>query len=147
MKRLLLFVAAGLTVGYAVACIDFDASQQAYCENLSCQQRAQICADGPQITTMVPDKNATGVALNSTVVVTYNTSVTCSDAGIALVQYTGGEPPVPGAATCSGDNRAVFTPSVPLLSGRVYKVYVNECQVVDDAGVGGLVSSWTFTTQ
>lgn len=147
MKRLLLFAASGLTVGYAVACIDFDQSQQTYCEGLTCRDRATICADGPQITTMVPDKNAIGVALDARVTVTYNVPVTCTDAGVTLVQYTGGEPPVPGSAACSGNNTAVFTPSVALLSGRVYKVYVNDCQVFDDAGVGGLDASWTFTTR
>lgn len=146
MKRLLLFAAAGLTVGYAVACIDFDQSQKTYCEQLACHERAVACADGPQITKMEPDKNATGVALDAKVTVTYDRSVTCT-AGVTLVQYTGGEPAVPGSAACSGNNTAVFTPSVALLSGRVYKVYVNDCQVFDDAGVGGLNASWTFTTR
>ena len=148
MKRLLLFAAVGLTAGYTLACIDFDGSQQTYCEGLSCPERANVCADGPQITAMSPDKSATGVALDSRVTVTYDRNVTCTPTGVTLVQYTGGEPAVPGSAACSGNNTAVFTPSVPLLSGRVYKVYVNECQVFDDAGVvGSLGSSWTFTTR
>jgi hypothetical protein len=147
MKRILLFAAAGLIVGYAVACIDFDKSQQAYCQSLACRPRAQVCADGPQIVKLDPDRNATSVALDTKVTVTYNTPVTCTNAGLVLVQYTGGEPVVPGDAGCSGGTTAVFTPSVALLSGRVYKVYVNDCQLFDDAGVGGLDASWTFTTR
>jgi len=147
MKRALLFVAAGLCVGYAASCIDFDQSQKAYCDSLQCRARAQICQDGPQITRLVPDKNATGVALNTTVTVTYDSPVNCTPQGISLVQYTGGEPAVPGTTACSGGTTAVFTPSVALLSGRVYKVYVNDCQVFSDAGVGGLDASYTFTTQ
>jgi hypothetical protein len=147
VKRFLLFIGAGLCVGYAVSCIDFDQSQKAYCESLTCRARAQVCQDGPQITKLEPDRNATGVGLSSSVTVTYNGPVTCTDAGITLVQYTGGEPMVPGATNCAGGNTAVFTPSVALLSGRVYKVYVNDCQIFNDAGVGGLDASWTFTTQ
>ncbi|HEY8211357.1 MAG TPA: Ig-like domain-containing protein [Myxococcaceae bacterium] len=148
MKRLLPFAAAGLAIGYGVACIDFDQSQQTYCQGLSCHERAVVCADGPVITKMEPDKNATGVALDSKVTVTYDRTVYCSGGtGVALVQYTGGEPPVPGTANCSGNNTSVFTPSVALLSGRVYKVYVHDCQVADDAGVGALETSWTFTTR
>lgn len=147
MKRFLLFVAAGLCVGYAASCIDFDQSQKAYCESLACRQRAQVCQDGPAITKLEPDRNASGVSLTTNVTVTYNGPVTCTPQGISLVQYTGGEPAVPGSTTCSGGNTAVFTPSVALLSGRVYKVYVNDCAVFNDAGVGGLDASYTFTTQ
>lgn len=147
MKRFLLFAGAGLCVGYAASCIDFDQSQKAYCESLNCHARAQVCQDGPQITKLEPDRNATGVGLNTNVTVTYNGTVGCSATGISLVQYTGGEPAVPGTTACSGGNTAVFTPSVALLSGRVYKVYVNDCQIFNDAGVGGLDASWTFTTQ
>jgi len=146
VKRLLLFAAAGLTIGYAVACIDFDQSQKAYCESLACHARAQVCADGPQIAKLEPDRNATGVPLTSAVTITYNEPVTCTDAGLMLVQYTGGEPVVPGSTSCSGGTTAVFTPSAALLSGRVYKVYINDCQIFSDAGVGGLDASYTFTT-
>ena len=146
MKRLAAG-AAGFAAAFAVACIDFDQSQQAYCESLVCRQRALVCQDGPQIVKTEPDKAATGVALDSAVVVTFSQPVTCTDAGVTLVQYTGGEPPVPGVAACSGNNTAVFTPSVPLLSGRVYKAYVNDCMIFNDAGVGGLDASWTFTTR
>lgn len=146
MKRAII-AATGLCLAGAIACIDFDLSQQQYCESLACRQRAQICADGPQIIAQVPDKSATGVALDASVVVTFSQGVGCTDAGVTLVQYTGGEPAVPGVATCTGNNIAVFTPSVPLLSGRVYKAYVNDCLVWNDAGVGGLDASWTFTTR
>jgi Big-like domain-containing protein len=147
VKRFLLFAAAGLCVGYAASCIDFDQSQKAYCDSLTCRARAQVCQDGPQINKVVPDRGAANVALNTNVVVTYDQPVTCTDAGITLVQYTGGEPVVPGSTACTGGTTAVFTPSVALLSGRVYKVYVNDCETFNDAGIGGLDASWTFTTQ
>ncbi|HZN94848.1 MAG TPA: Ig-like domain-containing protein [Myxococcales bacterium] len=144
MKHLLAG-AAGFAAAFAFACIDFDLSQQKYCESLTCQRRAQVCADGPQITRTVPDRGANGVALTSSVTVTYSQTVGCTDAGIRLVQYTGPEPPVAGMASCTG-NTVTFTPSAALLNGRVYKVYVDDCQVWNDAGVGGLDASWTFTT-
>jgi len=146
MKKALL-AAAGLSLASAIACIDFDQSQQAYCESLACRPRAQICADGPQIVQLNPDRGATFVSTSTNVVVTFSQGVGCTDAGVTLVQYTGGEPPVSGVATCAGGNTAIFTPSVALLSGRVYKAYVNDCQVWNDAGVGGLDASWTFTTR
>lgn len=146
MKRLFAAV-AGFAIAFAASsCIDFALSQQAYCESLTCKPRAQICADGPQITRTDPDKSATGVALDASVVVTYSQTVGCTATSITLVQYTGGEPAVAGTAGCVG-NTAVFTPGVPLLSGRVYKAYVNDCTVFNDAGVGGLDASWTFTTR
>jgi len=137
---------AAIAAAFSVSCIDFDLSQQAYCESLTCQKRVEICADGPQITKMEPDRSATSVALDTRVTVTFSEQVTCTATGVTLVQYTGGEPPVAGTATCTG-NTAVFTPSAPLLSGRVYKVYVNDCEITNAAGLGSLDASWTFTTR
>lgn len=141
------FTAAAAVTWGAVSCIDFDASQQAYCEKLSCHARALVCQDGPQITARSPEKDSRGVPLDASVVVTFSVPVTCTDSGVTLVQYTTQEPAVPGESRCTGNNLAVFMPTVPLQTGRQYKVYVADCQVFNDAGLGVPDASWTFTAQ
>lgn len=147
MKTLLAFGGIALLAFTAASCIDFDDSQRQFCESLPCQERAQICADGPQIGSQVPSDRATNVELASNVTVTFTQPVGCTDAGITLVQYTTGEPSVAGVANCAGDNKAVFTPASTLLAGRSYKAYLNVCQVWNDAGVGVAATSWTFGTR
>lgn len=143
MRRPLLWMlGAGLLWA---ACIDFDASLQAFCASVTPERRAAVCRDGPQVVSESPESGATGVAWDAQPTVTFDQQVSCETAGLNLVQFTAGEPPVMGDTLCAAD-QAIFTPSSPLLAGRVYKVYITG-NITNDAGTPALDDSWTFTTR
>lgn len=128
----------------APGCIDFEATREAYCQSISPQSRAEICQDGPRVFSMEPARNATDVALDAAVTVTFSEAVDCDPTGIALLLD---QESVPGSTTCAGDTRAVFThPASFFLSGRVYTVNVTS-GIRDKQGTPALPLSWTFLTR
>lgn len=138
--RLLAAIAALLACG----CVDFDETRQKYCESVAPETRAEICKDGPQVVAIDPPRNATNIALDARITITFDQPVVCDAAGIGLKQN---DVPVAGTTNCpAGALKAIFTPSAALFTGRVYKVTVTPT-IKNDLGIPALPLSWTFTTR
>lgn len=138
--RLLAAIAALL----ACACVNFDETRQKYCESVAPETRAEICQDGPQVIAFDPPRNATNIALDARITVTFDQAVECDAAGISLKQN---DAPVSGTTTCPpGAMKAIFTPAGALFTGRVYKVTVTST-VRNELHIPALPLSWTFTTR
>lgn len=145
MKRFIQVAAGAVLVLGGVGCIDFTQSREAFCAAVTPHARAEICEDGPQCVVFDPIRNAGGVNFDIQPSVTFNLAVTCDASGLRMVQNTVNEPPVAGTTVCSGQ-KATFTPSSALLTGRVYKVYVQET-IVNGINTPALCAPWTFTTR
>jgi len=100
----------------------------------------------PVISSRTPLNNATGVATNATVAVTFSEAM--SPASITPLSFfvKNGAVAVPGTILVSPVNTATFTPTVNLLGNTLYTVTVTTD--VEDLAFNNLAlqSVWTFTT-
>jgi Bacterial Ig-like domain len=99
----------------------------------------------PTITAIVPTNNATGVALNASVVATFNETMDPTTITPAAFTVNSGAGPVPGTISLSGTT-ATFTPSVPLPQNTTFTASITT-SATDLAGNPLLTNfSWSFST-
>jgi hypothetical protein len=102
----------------------------------------------PTISAREPAANATGVATNATVRVTFSEALnpsTVNTSTISVRPSTAGSAAVAGSVALAA-NVATFTPSAPLAAGTSYTVQVST-GVRDAAGNAlSAASTWSFTT-
>ncbi|GGW96886.1 hypothetical protein GCM10007391_33710 [Alteromonas halophila] len=96
---------------------------------------------GPVLQTVTPENNATGVALDTQIVLTFNEDI-AENSFIVLWQ---GSTQIPGANAVSG-NQLVFTPSDDLDAATSYRIEIRY-NVNDFVGTQRWNSDTTFTTQ
>ncbi|MDQ1461748.1 MAG: hypothetical protein QOI08_3232, partial [Actinomycetota bacterium] len=96
----------------------------------------------PSVTARTPTASATGVALGTTVSVTFDRSVV---SGSTIIQVTGGSAVSGTLILTGGGTVATFTPSAALIPATTYTVTVSGAKASSGGAVMSTVS-WTFTT-
>ena len=96
-------------------------------------------------TSETPAPNATGVAVSSTVSITFNSPANASGNTVTFSLNTLGGPPVSGTTSYSGDT-VTFTPSANLQDNTVYAATIMVSNMSMTASLHYLYS-WEFTTK
>ncbi|MGH1362546.1 MAG: Ig-like domain-containing protein [Calditrichia bacterium] len=103
-------------------------------------------APAPQIISVAPANGMTMVAVNTTLVVDFNSAMDTASINTNSFIVTGGQNTISGSITYNG-NQVVFTPTQTLEPGLVFSATLTT-EVTDESGVAIERSfSWSFTTE
>jgi hypothetical protein len=102
---------------------------------------------GPRVLSVTPTDGATGVAVGTSVVVTFSAAVQIDTVTTASFTLTAVTTPVAGTVALSADRKtATFTPTNPLLRSTTYTVALTRA-IKDDNGGTLTPFTSTFTTE